>query len=68
MRLKDVLGIVINEDQTWCIPGRCIFSNFYLIRDIITYTNQKGTKGYIISIDEEKASDRVDRQFLFDIF
>ena len=68
MRLKNVLGIVINEDQTCCIPGRCIFSNLYLIRDLITYTNQKGMKGYIISIDQEKAFDRVDRHFLFDVF
>lgn len=67
-RLKNVLGIVINEDQTCSIPGRCIFSNLYLIRDLITYTNQKGMKGYIISIDQEKAFDTVDRQFLYDVF
>ena len=67
-RLKNVLGIVINEDQTCGIPGRCIFSNLHLVRDLIMYTNQKRMKGYIISIDQEKAFDRVDRQFLYDVF
>ena len=31
-RLKNVLGLVINEDQTCAIPGRSIFSNLFLTR------------------------------------
>ena len=66
-RLKSVLGVVIHEDQTCGIPGRTIFSNLWLIRDIIKYTSQKGLKGYLISVDQEKAFDRVDREFLYDV-
>ena len=39
-----------------------------MTRDLILYTNLKNIKGYIISIDQEKAFDRVDRQFLYDVF
>ena len=66
-RLKTVLGTVIHPDQTCGIPGRNIFENLYLVRDIIRYTNQLGIKGYIISVDQEKAFDRVDRQFLYKV-
>ena len=66
-RLRNVLGIVAHEDQTCAVPGRSIFSNLYLTRDIIQYTEQKRIKGYIINIDQEKAFDRVDREFLFDV-
>ena len=64
-RLKTVMGTIIDEDQTCCVPGRSIFENLYLIRDLIRYTNQLGIKAYIVTVDQEKAFDRVDRQFLF---
>ena len=66
-RLKNVLGLVVHEDQTCAIPNRTIFSNLYLTRDVIRYTNQKSIKSYLISVDQEKAFDRVDREFLFDV-
>ena len=66
-RLKSVLGLVVHEDQTCAIPNRSIFSNLYLTRDVIRYTNQKRIKSYLISVDQEKAFDRVDRQFLYDV-
>ena len=64
-RLKTVLGTVIDPDQTCGIPGRNNFEHLYLVRDLIRYTDQLGIKGYIIRVDQEKAFDRVDRQFLY---
>ena len=66
-RLKQVLGFCIHEDQTCGIPKRTIVSNLHLTRDVIRYTNQKKLKSYIISVDQEKAFDTVDREFLFEI-
>lgn len=66
-RLKLVLGVVVHEDQTCAVPGRSIFSNLYLTRDVIRYTNQKKIKSYLISVDQEKAFDRVDREFLYEV-
>ena len=64
-RMQRVSGDVLNEDQTCGVPGRTISSNLMLTRDIISYTNQKDMKGYIITIDQEKAFDRVDMNITY---
>lgn len=63
-RLKHVLETIIHEDQTCGIPGRCIYENLFKLRDI-TYNAHKNKQQVImISLDQEKAFDRVDRNFL----
>ena len=64
-KLLKVTATVLSEDQTCGVPGRAITSNLMVTRDIIEYTNQKAIPGYIITVDQEKAFDRVDRDFLF---
>ena len=66
-RIKKVLPSIIHTDQTCGVPNRTIHENLFLTRDIIEYTNQKRIPGYIITVDQEKAFDRVDRKFLFKI-
>ena len=66
-KLKKVMPSIINIDQTCSVPGRSIHSNLHLTRDIITYSNQKRIKGYIVTVDQEKAFDRVDRNLLYKI-
>ena len=63
-RLQKVLPTVLHEDQTCGVPGRSIFSNLNLIRDLIEYCNSKGLPLAIISLDQEKAFDRVNWNFL----
>ena len=63
-RLRNVLGILIHQDQTCAIPQRHIFQNIYTIRDIITYSNHKREPTYIISYDFQAAFDTVDHQYL----
>ena len=36
-RLQKVLSLVLHKDQTCGVPGRSIFSNLYLIGDLIEY-------------------------------
>ena len=64
-RLKSVLHLIINPDQTACIPNRTINDNVSLIRDAIHYTNESNTPLALISIDQLKAFDRVSHSFLF---
>ena len=64
-RITKVLSSVIHEDQTCSVPGRSLHSNLLLTRDLIQYTHQKQIDGYIITVDQEKAFDRVDRDLLF---
>ena len=45
-----------------------IFSNLLLIRDLIQYSNNKQIKSFILNFDQEKAFDKVDKQFLIKTF
>ena len=63
-RLQKVLDSVLDNDQTCGVPGRSIFENLFLIRDVIEYANHKDIPGVLISLDQEKAFDRIDREFM----
>ena len=63
-RLQKVLPSVLHEDQTCGVPGRSIVLNLNLIRDLIEYCNAKNLPLPIISLDQEKAFDRVNWNFL----
>ena len=63
-RLKNVLASILNEDQTCGVPGRSIFDNLRLIRDSISYVEQKGSSLAIVKTDQETAFDRVNWEFL----
>ena len=64
LRLKGALPHIIGEDQTCGVQGRSIFENLYTLRDTITYANDHKIPAYIISLDFEKAFDKVDHVFL----
>ena len=63
-RLKPVLDTIIHEDQTCGIPGRTIYENIFKLRDIVHHTHRNKHQVILISLDQEKAFDRVDRIFL----
>lgn len=52
-RLKKVMGEVIHIDQTYCIPGRSIFDNVCLIRDILNICNLSSAVLGLVSSDQE---------------
>ena len=64
MRLKEALPHIVHPDQTCGILGRSIFENLYTIRDIITYAGDHKIPAYIVSLDFQKAFDKVDHTFL----
>ena len=64
-RLLKVLHFLINHDQTCGVPGRFIGENVPFSQDIVDYTSEFGTPAAILSLDQEKAFDRVDWPFLF---
>ncbi len=64
-RLSKVLPFLISEDQTCNVRGRAIHHNTALIRDIIDHANDMDLKASLVSIDQMKAFDRVDWNFLF---
>ena len=62
-RLSKVLSFIIHPDQTCSIPGRSIFSNVTLLRDTLDYIERTNETAIFVSLDQEKAFDRVDRSF-----
>lgn len=66
-RLKNVLHHIIHPDQTSSVPDRSIFESLLIIRDSLSYIKQKGIPLALIKIDQEKAFDRVNWSFMFNV-
>lgn len=64
-RLLRVIHFVVSPDQTCGVPGRYIGENVALLRDVVDFASEKDLPVAILSLDQEKAFDRVDSQFLF---
>ena len=64
-RLKTILPHIILEEQNCSVPQRTIFNNLFLTRDTIKVSKEKNIKLYLLQIDQEKASDKVDHDFLY---
>ena len=66
-RLKTVLHMVLAPTQTCGVPGRTVFEPLFLIRDVLFYCDSKQINGYLLSLDQEKAFDKLNRDFLFKV-
>lgn len=67
IRLSQVLENIVSPDQTCSVPGRSISSNLTTLRDMLDYVERTNETGILISLDQEKAFDRVDRSFLMNL-
>ena len=63
-RLRPVLPLIIHHSQT-AVDGRRIDYTVHLIRDLIDLINKDDSEGALIFLDQEKAFDRVEHDFLF---
>ncbi|KAF7659086.1 hypothetical protein LDENG_00003480 [Lucifuga dentata] len=66
-RLREVMEEVVHRNQTYCVPGRSMVDNVYLIRDVLDLSSSLGVDTGLISIDQEKAFDRVEPQYLWKV-
>ncbi|CAM5105041.1 unnamed protein product [Natator depressus] len=62
--LGSVLADVIHPDQTYTIPDRSIFDNLFLVRDLLELGRRDGLSFTLLSLDQEKAFNRVDHGYL----
>lgn len=62
-RIRTVIGSVVGPTQTYSIPGRDIADSIGTVRDTVRSMSAQG--GCLLSIDLEKAFDRVDHDFLW---
>ena len=64
-RLLKVLHLVVAKDQTCSVPERYIGENVAFLRDVVDYATVSNVPVAILSLDQEKAFDRVDWGFLY---
>ncbi|CAM2116774.1 unnamed protein product [Caretta caretta] len=62
--LGSVMADVIHPDQTYTVPGRSIFDNLFLVRDLLELGCRDGLSFALLSLDQEKAFGRVDHEYL----
>ena len=55
---------IVHKDQTCGVMGRSIFSNLQLNRDILDMIDMTDETGILVTLDQEKAFDRLDHGFL----
>ena len=63
-RLKPVLPSIIHESQT-NVLGRRIDYTIHMLRDLVDFSEKNDVEAAFIFLDQEKAFDRVDHEFLF---
>ena len=66
-RLKVFMDVVTHPSQTYCVPGRSIMDNIFLTRDIVDLSGHLDVDIGLLSIDQEKAFDRVGHAYLFGV-
>ncbi|CAM2095831.1 unnamed protein product [Caretta caretta] len=64
LQLGSVMADVVHPDQTYTVPGRSIFDNLFLVRDLLELGRRDGLSYALLSLDQEKAFDRVDHGYL----
>ena len=63
-RLLRVIASVVSPDQSCGIPGRFMGENVRLLHDVCDYAHLESVPGALLSLDQEKAFDRVEWPFL----
>ncbi|CAM2114279.1 unnamed protein product [Caretta caretta] len=64
LRLGSVLADVIHPDQTYTVPDCSIFDNLFLVQDLLELGHRDDLSFALLSLDQEKAFDRVDHGYL----
>ncbi|GAA6080862.1 uncharacterized protein LOC115161469, partial [Tachysurus ichikawai] len=65
LRLREVMAQVVHPDQACGVPGRMCGMNLALVRDTLAWAEQRRVPLALLSLDQEKAFDRVSHTFLF---
>jgi hypothetical protein len=67
LKIKPFMHLLVHEDQQCSVPNRNINTHCHFLRDMIQYAHDKDAQTAILSIDQEKAFDRVSHKFLHQV-
>ena len=64
-QLIDNIETMVHSDQSGFIPKRSIYNNIRLAKTIIKYTELTSEDGAIVTLDQEKAYDKIRHDYLW---
>jgi hypothetical protein len=67
LRLADVAPQIIHRDQAGFIKGRKIEDQVKQLKHILNYADAFEENGIVVALDQEKAYDKVDHEYLFTV-
>ena len=56
--------MLVHKDQSYCVPDRSVVDNLFLTRDVLDICKLSDVNVGLLSLDQEKAFNRVDHQVL----
>lgn len=64
-RLKGQMETIIHHTQSYCVPGWSIHDDLHLSHDMMDLAKLSNMNFGLLSLDQERAFDRVDHGYLF---
>lgn len=63
-RIAAVISSLLSSDQSYCVPGRTIYNNLHLIRNVIRYANKNNSNLAILAVDQSGAFNKISHKYL----
>lgn len=63
-KTSSVIASLLLSDQSYCVPGRTIYDNLHLLRNVIAHSNETNSPLAILSLDQTEAFNKVSHLYL----
>lgn len=63
-KIAEVISSLLSSDQSYCVPGRTIYNNIHLIRNIIRHANRNNSDLAILALDQTGAFNKISHKYL----
>ncbi len=67
IRTSKIIHKLVDTNQTGYVPGRQVNDNIRLLEELIKEANNVSEKGFLITLDAQKAFDSVDHEYLIEL-